>query len=1580
MTPSRGQPDRISIWTHLIVWAISVLVMCMPQSGAGAQEQSDQTPPPDPKGNVNRRPIILNVKPIPAPPRTDATPDTKDHKGLEPPNDRDAESWLKRAKVAAEREDWKLAADTLERLIDKHGDRTVSLDEEHYYSALHLAREQIAQWPPEGLAVYRVLYDPEAKRLFERAKKSYDFHALREIARKYPLTTPGPEAIHLLATWLLDRRQPSEAIELLDRLTRLPHHTIPRWQILQKLTVAQTLADQRTRAASTLQKLIKLGDESGTKLPEDWQTRIETTRRFYEDVKLNSGAAASVLTVTVWPHSLGNASRGGRMAPIEPVITRDDDLSGPLPGAERLKKHTVQKVSLRKGRPPVWQAVSDGHRLFVTCPGGLLARDLSTFGFLWQAVPKYRPRNQEINRFRQAAGFGGWNPYYEAKNTTPRLDTLSTDTLFREYRGAVSTAFGLVFVIEQSGTKGEQLPSKQGVAPDNRGVGEEDLAEPNTLRAYETETGRAVWTKGRGSAPDDPLRHAHFKAVPIAVGSYLVAPCILGGDFALAVMNPDGTVVRKVLIGTGRSSLFPMNGTLQPTVHDGTIYVPTGAGQLSALSAYDFSLRWLTRYERERNLEPPIVGGRVWGGVPRGHAQPDEWLSSPPLIAGGLVLLAPHDSDQLLAFDRQDGTKRWAFPRGDHRLLIGTDNTRVVIAGRHVEAIDLATGRSVWTYDAVKPSGRAAICGEKVLVPTESGLVRLNLATGRPIGETQATDEAFGNLLAIDGSLYSIGIDRISKYPDPVQSRALAMARLEKNPQDVEAIIRLAWLIMLSEDWHGALSMLDRAESEMGDPPPLTLGPVDLPSIQAEKELLTRIGHLRVRALLKLATNSESEENRELYTKAVASARSPGDRVRAGLALCEFLADRGELLESFTRGLALLQQVGDQPVKLESKLKSRTDVVIGERLGRFWRSMNESDRAAATSFLNDQIDRIDSDAQRNLLVLMADCFGYLEIGPRLDLFLGKRALAKHQNESGIFFLTRAARRAPGGKIELEALLRLAMAYRFPAGADAADTDMPAAPTQAGAVLQRLSGAFSESGLPPGLTTIGGQKQLSRVKDFVSEMKSTLPAELFTDAMRIPRILRRNSRLALRSEDYVPGGMPADTVSFWDPARPGDVFAEVLPLSLSGQIRGLRIKHSDGHDYYWASDLSDAADSISTLSPSITLNARPAAVAGRVAALSTPSGVRAIGLTSGRMMWTPVEVDADPGALPDPPVVNVNGILIAAEDAGTLVAIPARDDARRIWRRHWPTQRLRLLRAVEGRLVVVDRNATHASILDPRSGRIRSIHRLLVGPPDPNAESEDFEAKDPDAHVALVGRVICRSGHKSVVGRDVITGRTLWTIVSVGLVKGLFELDSHYVGIAHGKNRFTVVRVDDGTVAKEITADGLTMPPGDAVLDYPGTAGPIEEGRVLLFTRTDDGPTEAVYVLASFPLGERSTPWKKELGRFATISRRMLRASPHYVAVVSNEVSTGEVHLAFGMRVPSLDTQTPARLVVVDKRTGMRMGDGRLAPYEFDEGHLGEARHTSRIIQDVIILNDRIIAIAPEGYFVLADRNELQQSE
>src|SRR5262249_46450312 len=198
-----------------------------------------------------------------------------------------------------------------------------------------------------------------------------------------------------------------------------------------------------------------------------------------------------------------------------------------LPGTGRSRVNDVIRLIKRTGRPPVWQMVSDGKMLFVSGPEGVFARDLATFDFLWKGIPRRPPRDRSIEQQRVLTGIKG-------ADNSARLDEPTTQALFHEYRGAVSTALGLVFSIEQAGTPREQFPSKDGVTPPNNIFLGDDFAEPNSLRAFEAESGRALWTKGRGGPIEDGLRYAHFFAAPVAAGSNLVAPFQLAADFQLA--------------------------------------------------------------------------------------------------------------------------------------------------------------------------------------------------------------------------------------------------------------------------------------------------------------------------------------------------------------------------------------------------------------------------------------------------------------------------------------------------------------------------------------------------------------------------------------------------------------------------------------------------------------------------------------------------------------------------------------------------------------------------------------------------------------------------------------------------------------------------------------------------------------------------------------------------------------------------------------------------------------------------------------------------------------------------------------
>ncbi|MCA9256821.1 MAG: hypothetical protein KDA33_14330, partial [Phycisphaerales bacterium] len=269
---------------------LAILALAPAQALRGQDDNEDGRPPPQ------GQPIVFRIDP-------DFVDVGDAVQGIQPAVDRDAESWLRRAAEAVNREDWKLAADTLERIIREHGSTLVTSPEGTYRSAIEMAQAQIAALPPEGLEAYRILFDPAARRLMRLAESNHDLNPLREVARVYPMTTHGPEALDLLTVRLLDDLNPGEAIAYLNRLDALAQSRVPRAEIELRRVVALSLLGQRATATKTLDAVAaESGNDAGI------TSRIAAIREFIE-----SGGAARMTRAhlsNAWSSRLGPTGRG----------------------------------------------------------------------------------------------------------------------------------------------------------------------------------------------------------------------------------------------------------------------------------------------------------------------------------------------------------------------------------------------------------------------------------------------------------------------------------------------------------------------------------------------------------------------------------------------------------------------------------------------------------------------------------------------------------------------------------------------------------------------------------------------------------------------------------------------------------------------------------------------------------------------------------------------------------------------------------------------------------------------------------------------------------------------------------------------------------------------------------------------------------------------------------------------------------------------------------------------------------------------------------------------------------------------
>lgn len=309
----------------------------------------------------------------------------------------------------------------------------------------------------------------------------------------------------------------------------------------------------------------------------------------------------------------------------------------------------------------------------------------------------------------------------------------------------------------------------------------------STLRCYNPENGVLIWDTEQNPA----VKNVYFSSEPLAAHGLIYAIFFEPVDaeinrFGMLALNErTGAPVWQRYFGSGISGVSITNQnnegrspqiryqvTLQmgpPSASEGVVYSATGLGSVAALNAFTGEILWITEYPKLRagNLQTGNSGletfqPRMLKCLARGP--------SSPVVSGGIVALAPKDSAGVLAFDQASGELRWCRELLDARFIAGVCNGNLLAADDTITALDLKSGRIVWTYsDAGKKLlAQPGYSGSVLYLPMEDGLRRIDARDGKFL-DVRAWDQranAFlGNLVVTpkhivgvnNGSVLSLG-------------------------------------------------------------------------------------------------------------------------------------------------------------------------------------------------------------------------------------------------------------------------------------------------------------------------------------------------------------------------------------------------------------------------------------------------------------------------------------------------------------------------------------------------------------------------------------------------------------------------------------------------------------------------------------------------------------------------------------------------------------------------------------------------------------------------------------------------------
>ncbi len=663
---------------------------------------------------------------------------------------------------------------------DFHQEPAAGTESTLWRSAAEVVRERLAGLDAEQRAIYEALSQPSAAPLLERSLRARDEAGLTEVLRRFGAARAGQRAARVLADLAIESGRLRDAARSLREALRYRPRDPALWM---RLIDALRLAGQRRELEGLA---LPAATDPGT--PD---AAALAARRAAALAALPERPPLEDLRI--WG---GTPARDGH-APAPPARELELRASVALDWQER-SYDRAQMGFLRGSVPPAFRhlldalrplyPVVDDHYAYVSDGRGVRCYDLLT----------------ARERWRLDGRSGTTLPLFP-----PGARTFGRTSLDRVYSPVV--AGGLVIA-----TVERYRPYYPEIL---QGVTINTYLPHRVLVALDRETGALRWhldleaAERWSSAPPSVLS-------PPAVAEGLVVALV--GSYAdkhdvemVGVDLDTGALRWRRPLGIGQQELNLFGHPLKElaatpiAVADGVAYAGTGLGFVVAVDIRSGVPRWLASYPIL-----PVQPVDLWYATP---LRTPHVATSPPVVWGDALVVAPPDGRHVHVFDRHTGRLRWREPYATegmdydtlgHFLGVAHDGRRAVVllTDEMLRARDLETGKQVW-YARLEPGdarvlGRGAVAGPEVLVPTWQGLSRFALdregafegSTPWPAQGEQIAEA--GNLVVAPRVLLVAARDTLQwLYDWPAIERDLERRRRER-PDDPRVLLEAGELYL----------------------------------------------------------------------------------------------------------------------------------------------------------------------------------------------------------------------------------------------------------------------------------------------------------------------------------------------------------------------------------------------------------------------------------------------------------------------------------------------------------------------------------------------------------------------------------------------------------------------------------------------------------------------------------------------------------------------------------------------------------------------------------------------------------------
>lgn len=799
------------------------------------------------------------------------------------------------------------------------------------------ARRLLSSLPAAGIATYELRYGPEARELISGAAERRDWDAVAEVRRRFFHTDAGRDATALMAQRSISLGRPIEAQRLLEALRthpKLPADAVAAVEVMRRAMLRAAGSDDfavQTKAptedifaggdatppASAQSRnprgAIELSGETVTppgfelgKETDDAKSSAEFTRwleeRFAKAIERRASDSGDAKMLGGDPRRSENSN--GQM-PLS--IPRWMARTAATPSQQRMLDEASEAMATAGSvAPPAWMPLKVGDQVLMRSTERLYGLDFQTGKLVWQypwfdTIVEAESTDQEAMLIADASG------------QTLLKQRVWNDLPYGRITSDGRRVFLLADLAEVEVMPFNALMGFQGTRPAMTGS--------NSLVALDLATeGKLVWRIGGQAGSDDGWGEVFFLGPPLPLGDALYVMAEVSGDIILICLDAATGLQRwrqqLLAVEAGRVSSDPIRriAGATPSYHEGMLICSTGAGAIVAVDLADQSLAWAMLIERNEALNQNMINRRD------GYSTDQllqRWWDGTPRIVGDTIFVTPIESDRLFALDLRTGEKRWkeiARTQFVSRYLAGVRDDKLVLVGNdHIRAASANTGERAWETppgwldageqvsgigmfgQSASPAGQSPENQSSVpayFVPTTSNrIVAVSLADGTPLGYRETQFPA-GNLLAVGGQVLSQSATTLSVAHGQMSLEPIVAAALEANPNDFQAVVRQAELLLQEGKLTDSLTWLERARQ------------MDPDDVDVE--------NLSVRAMLS-ALREDFAANRELLPELEKLIYWPADQVELIKLQVRASLERNDSVDAIKRLIELSQLVSREP-------------------------------------------------------------------------------------------------------------------------------------------------------------------------------------------------------------------------------------------------------------------------------------------------------------------------------------------------------------------------------------------------------------------------------------------------------------------------------------------------------------------------------------------------------------------------------------------------------------------------------------------------------------------------------------------